>query len=408
MSEIAGPVAAASARDQFRRLAVLIATCFVDMIGFAMVLPILPFYALDLKASPFEIGIITAAFSAAQILSAPLWGRVSDKYGRRPALLIGLMASAIAYVVFGLAHTLWLIFLSRLIQGAGGGTTGVANAYIADSVEPGDRARALGWLSAATSAGVMLGPVIGSFAARGGRAMPGFVAAALCLINFAFTWYLLPESHKERGSRTVVRRPVWESAWQVVRSPRLPVSRLIWIYSVGMLAFASLTSVLALFLGARFNVNAMTIGPYFLYIGGLSVVMRTIFLGPIVDRIGETWAMRIGAMLLIVGLLLYPVASSILILALIMPLVPIGTALLFPSTTALMTRGANREDTGTVMGVAQTFGGISRVAAPLMATAAFEVNIWFPFVLGAAIVCVVTVMAFRVPVVPPRRKAMSA
>jgi fucose permease len=127
-----------------------------------------------------------------------------------------------------------------------------------------------------------------------------------------------------------------------------------------------------------------------------------------VDRIGETWAMRIGAMLLVIGLLLYPLASSIAMLALIMPLVPIGTALLFPSTTSLMTRGADREETGTVMGVAQTFGGVARVAAPLMATAAFEVNIWFPFVLGAATVAVVTVMAFRVPVVPPRRKATPA
>ena len=406
MSDVAAPVPAASVRDQLRRLSVLIATCFVDMIGFAIVLPILPFYALDLKASPFQIGLITAAFSAAQILSAPIWGRVSDRYGRRPALLIGLMAAAAAYVVFGLAHSLWILFLSRLIQGAGGGTTGVANAYIADSVEPADRARALGWLSAATSAGVMLGPVIGSAAAHWGRATPGFVAAALCVVNFAFAWRLLPESHKHRGSGAVARKPVWESAWQVIRHPALPVSRLIWIYSVGMLAFASLTSVLALFLGARFSVNAMTIGPWFLYIGGLSVVMRTIFLGPIVDRIGETWAMRMGAMLLIIGLLLYPLASSIAMLALIMPLVPIGTALLFPSTTALMTRGADREETGTVMGVAQTFGGVSRVAAPLMATAAFEVKIWFPFVLGAAIVAVVTVMAFRVPVVPPRRKAV--
>jgi MFS family permease len=398
-------VVTASARDQLRRLSVLIATCFVDMIGFAMVLPILPFYALDLKASPFEIGIITAAFSAAQILSAPLWGRVSDKYGRRPALLIGLVASAAAYVVFGLAHSLWLLFLSRLIQGAGGGTTGVANAYIADSVEPSDRARALGWLSAATSAGVMLGPVIGSSAAHFGRAMPGFVAAALCLVNFAFAWKLLPESHLHRGSTTVTRKPVWDSAWQVVRRPTLPVSRLIWIYCVGMLAFTSLTSVLALFLGAQFNITAMTIGPFFFYIGGLSVVMRTIFLGPIVDRIGETWAMRVGAMLLIIGLLLYPLASSIVILALIMPIVPIGTALLFPSTTALMTRGADREETGTVMGVAQTFGSVSRVVAPLMATAAFEVNVWFPFVLGAIIVGAVMVMAFWVPVVPPRRRS---
>ena len=118
--------------------------------------------------------------------------------------------------------------------------------------------------------------------------------------------------------------------------------------------------------------------------------------------------MRVGAMLLIVGLLLYPLASSITILVLIMPLVPIGTALLFPSTTALMTRGADREETGTVMGVAQTFGGVSRVAAPLMATAAFEVNIWFPFVLAAAVVAIAMIMAFRVPVVPPRRKVIRA
>ncbi len=405
MSDAVAPLAAASARDQLRRLSVLIATCFVDMIGFAMVLPILPFYALDLKASVFEIGVITAAFSAAQILSAPLWGRVSDKYGRRPALLIGLMASAVAYVVFGLAHSLWLLFLSRLIQGAGGGTTGVANAYIADSVEPADRARALGWLSAATSAGVMLGPVIGSFAAHFGRAMPGFFAAALCVVNFAFAWRLLPESHTNRGKTTRARRPVWESAWQVVRHPTLPVSRLIWIYSVGMLAFASLTSVLALFLGARFNINAVTIGPFFLYIGGLSVVMRTIFLGPIVDRIGETWAMRAGAMLLIVGLLLYTISSSMPVLLAIMPVVPIGTALLFPSVTALMTTGADREETGTVMGVSQTFGGIARVVAPLMATAVFGFNVNYPFVLGAVIVAVAMLLAFRVPVVPPRRKA---
>jgi MFS family permease len=194
----------------------------------------------------------------------------------------------------------------------------------------------------------------------------------------------------------------------VVRHPTLQVSRLVWIYSVGMLAFASLTSVLALYLGARFGVTAMTIGPWFLYIGGLSVVMRTIFLGPIVDRIGETWAMRIGAMLLIVGLLLYPLATSIPLLVLIMPLVPIGTALLFPSTTALMTRGADREETGTVMGVAQTFGGVSRVAAPLMATAAFEVNTWLPFVVAAGVVGITMIMAFRVPVVPPRRKAKHA
>jgi multidrug resistance protein len=399
----AAPGGGAGTRDQFRRLSVLIATCFVDMIGFAIVLPLLPFYALDLKGSPFAVGVIIAAFSLAQILSAPLWGRVSDRYGRRPVLMIGLFASAVAYVIFAMADSLWLLFLSRLVQGAGGGTTGVANAYVADSVEPAGRARALGWLSAATSAGVMIGPVIGSFSTRWGRAMPGLVAALLCLLNVAFAWRWLPESRKPGTGPGPVRRPIWHAAWQVVRHPMAPVPRLVWIYAVGMLAFASLTSVLALYLGARFGINEKTIGFFFLYIGGLSVVIRTVFLGPVVDRTGETWAMRLGTMAMIVGLLLYPLAGSIPILLLTIPLVPIGTALLFPTTTSLISASADMEETGTIMGVAQTFGGVSRVVAPLVATAAFEIRTWLPFVLGAATVGVVTLLAFQVPVAHARR-----
>ena len=192
-------------RGQFQRLAVLIAVNFVDMIGFMIVLPLLPFYALKLHATPETIGAMIASFSIAQLVSAPIWGRVSDRYGRRPALLIGLSASAIAYVVFGFADTIWLLFASRLVQGAGGGTTGVAQAYVADSIEPKDRARALGWLSAATSAGVMLGPVVGSAAAHFGRAAPGLVAAALCLINVFFAWRWLPESRKQHAGPPRVR-----------------------------------------------------------------------------------------------------------------------------------------------------------------------------------------------------------
>lgn len=391
-------------RDQLRRLSVLIAIALVDMIGFAIIFPILPFYVLDLKATPFMVGVLTAAFSAAQILSAPVWGRVSDRYGRRPALLIGLLASAIAYVVFGLAVSVWLLLLSRLIQGAGGGTTGVAQAYITDSVEPGSRARALGWLSAATSAGVMIGPVLGSAAAHWGREAPGFVAAALCLLNALFAWRWLPESRVPHEGPHKARKPLWHAAAHVFQNPSEPAPRMIWIYGVGMLAFSALTSVLALFLGARFGVTATSIGPYFLYVGGLSVVLRSLLLGPIVDRIGETWAMRIGALALVVGLLLYPLATSIPMLLCIMPLVPIGTALLFPATTSLIAANAEPGETGTVMGVAQMWAGMARVIAPLFATAAFQRAVWMPFVLGAAIVAVVTVLAFRVPVVPPRRK----
>jgi multidrug resistance protein len=390
----------------FRRLAVLIAVNFVDMIGFMIVLPLLPFYALKLHASPETIGQLIASFSIAQLLAAPLWGRMSDRYGRRPALLIGLSASAIAYVVFGLATSVWLLFLSRLVQGAGGGTTGVAQAYVADTVEQGDRARALGWLSAATSAGVMVGPAIGSFAAHLGQAAPGLVAASLCLINVFFAWKWLPESHKEPVSMAAQsRKPLWHPAWIALRHPTTTIGRLLWIYGVGMLAFSSMTSVMALYLGAEFSIDETTIGYIFLYVGVLSFVMRSVLLGPIVDRIGETWAMRIGTVLLILGLALYPLPRTLWSLALVIPLVPIGTALLFPATTSLMSRASDPRELGTTMGVAQTFAGLARVLAPILATITFQrLGHGWPFYVAAGYVALVGLMALQVDVHPRVRK----
>ncbi|HEX6104875.1 MAG TPA: MFS transporter [Gemmatimonadales bacterium] len=385
---------------KFRRLAVLIAVNFVDMIGFMIVLPLLPFYALDLRASPEIVGLLIASFSIAQLLSAPVWGRVSDRYGRRPALLIGLAASAIAYVVFGLAESLWLLLLSRVVQGAGGGTTGVAQAYVADTIAPADRARALGWLSAATSAGVVLGPAIGSFAAHFGREAPGLVAAALCALNIVFAWRWLPES-KPRDDSGVRRPPVWHTAWAAMRHPGSGLARLLWIYGIGMLAFSAQTSTLSLYLGAEFGLDATTIGPIFTYIGVLSFTMRSLLLGPIVDRLGEPRTMRAGTVLLVLGLLLYPVPRSLWTLALVIPLVPIGTALLFPSTTSLMSRHSDPRDLGATMGVAQTFAGLARVVAPLLATMAFQrLGHGWPFYLAGACVAVVGLLAFRVEAAP--------
>src|SRR5690348_3216377 len=148
------------------KLIVLMITAFVDMVGLLMIIPLLPFYAKDLGANGFLVGLLVSSFAIAQLITAPVWGRLSDRYGRRPALLVGLSASAIAYVVFGFANALWLLFLSRLVQGAGGGTVSVIQAYVADALKPEERAKGLGWLSAATNAGVALGPVLGSFASH--------------------------------------------------------------------------------------------------------------------------------------------------------------------------------------------------------------------------------------------------
>ncbi len=371
-------------RAQLQQLWVLIAVNFVDMLGFAIILPLLPFYALRLDATPEMVGWMIASFSIAQLIASPIWGRVSDRYGRRPALIIGLAASSIAFLVFGLADSLWLLFLSRIVQGAGGGTTGVAQAYVSDTVAPADRARALGWLSAATAAGVMVGPAIGSGAAHFGRAAPGFIAAALCFLNALAAWRWLPES-RSAEDRAVPRprKPIWHAAYEVLRHPAGKAARLIWIYGTGMLAFSLLTSILALWLDARFGVTEKTIGWFFVYNGMLSLVLRSLFLGPVVDRIGEMRAMRLGALILAVGLMLYTVAPNLWVLAAMIPLVPIGTALLFPASTSLLSHATDPSELGTTMGMAQTFAGIARIIAPIAGTIAFQrIGVNAPFLLG--------------------------
>lgn len=387
-----------SSRDQFKRLTVLIATNCVDMIGFMIVVPLLPFYALDMAATPMVIGWIIASHAVAQLVSAPIWGRLSDRFGRRPVLLVSLTASAFGFLVFGLATTVFMLLLSRIIQGMGGGTTGVAQAYVADTIPAGQRARALGWLSAATSAGVILGPAIGSLAAHWGQAAPGLVAASLSLANVFFAWRWLPESQSadERSASRRDSRPIWHTVGTVLRHPMQPVASLILIYAVGMLAFAAMTSVVSLYLEAEFAITAKSIGYFFVYIGAMSFIMRSLLLGPVVDRIGEYAAMRAGALSIAAGLFLYPIVPSLWLLIAVMPLIPIGTALLFPSTTSLMSQYSARGDVGVVMGAAQTYAGISRVIAPLAATAAFQsLGHGTPFWIASGLVLIVAAWALR-------------
>jgi multidrug resistance protein len=201
------------------------------MIGLLMIAPLITFYALRLGGTPSSVGPLFSAFAVAQLLASPIWGRVSDRYGRRPVLLSGLFASAVAYLIFGFAGSLWLLFVCRFVQGFGGGTTGVAQAYVADTMAPGQRAKALGWLSAATSLGVSIGAVVGSvthkvWGPHGLRIRSGGPGAAqhgVCV-----SW--LPESRvyspaprdpdsKASGSFTVIINNVTRPLWQVIAIP---------------------------------------------------------------------------------------------------------------------------------------------------------------------------------------------
>ena len=385
-----------ASRDEFRRLTILIAVATLDLTGAAMIFPLMPLYAKAMKIPSFSIGVIMASFYVAQLIAAPVWGRVSDRYGRRPALLVGLAALGMGYLIFGFAHSMWMLVVARVVQGAGGGTTGVTQAYVADTVRPESRTRSLGWLSAGTNIGTMMGPVLGSWAAAYGQLAPGLLAASLCIVNLIFAFMWLPESLKP-GHAVRKRKPVWRNAWHVVRHPGGDAQRLTLIYAVGMFGQTCMSAVLALFLSEKFGITVLTIGSIFFYQNVFSVIMRSALLGPIVDRIKELWSMRIGALFLIIGLVGYPLAPNLWVLAFVIPMIPIGTALLFPATTALLSKATDAADYGTALGVAQTFAGVSRLLAPLMSTALFGyLSPNLPFFVAAEIAALGCLMTFQI------------
>ena len=399
----------ADTRSTFGKLSVLMVTAFIDMLGMLMVLPLLPFYAKELGAGGLVVGMLVSAFSVAQLLSAPLWGRLSDRYGRRPAMMVGLAASAVAYLVFAFADSLWLLFLSRIVQGAGGGTVGVIQAYVADVTRPEDRAKSLGWLSAATNAGVALGPVLGSWVQHWGRATPGLVAALLCVVNVAFAWRYLDEvrePHPEGGKGTP--RGSREAVWRVLAHPHEPSSRLILIYAIAIGAFQGTTAILALFLDWRFGVTVDTIGYVFMYIGTLSVVIRALLLGRVVDRVGEPRLSRAGVVLLAAGLLGISLAPDIPTLVLAVGLLPLGTAFTFPCVTAMLSREVSATERGVYMGVQQTYGGISRVGFPLLFGLAFDhLGKASPFQISATLVLATLLMGRVLERYAPRQRPES-
>src|SRR5438552_1436893 len=354
------------------KLAVLIVTNFVDMVGLLMIIPLMPFYAREMGGGALIVAILMGSFTAAQLISAPWWGRFSDKYGRRPALLVGLSAACIAYVVFAFANSIWLLLLSRLVQGAGGGTVGVIQAYVADSVEPHNRAKALGCLSLPTNVGVAFGPAIGSSALRLGSRGPGLAAASLCFINIFFAWKFLRESRdmteahekKPRASRTVIAH--------VLTHPGEAAPRLIWVYAIAMGAFSGLMAILALFLADRFGVSKDNIWIFYTYVGAISVITRAGILGRMVDRYGEAYLSRIGLTLLATGLATLPIAHAWVSLAISVALIPLGTAFTFPCVTSMLSRVISSRERGLYMGVQQTFGGLGRVLISLWAGFSYD------------------------------------
>jgi MFS family permease len=389
-------VLARELRNAPANLLVLMFTAFVDMAGLFLVIPLVPFYVklfrengetlfgLDIGVG-FLTGLVVTSFTVAQLLTAPFWGRFSDRHGRRAAMTVALTASTIAYLLFGFADSLWLLLLSRVVQGAGGGLVGVIQAYVADAVEPSQRTRALGWLSASTNLGVALGPFIGScslglaevdlwpgdYELVLGNAVPGVLAALLCVVNAAFALRYLKES-AARQPKDRKRPPILSAVRQVLAHPREPASRIILIYALAIGTAHAINPLMALFLDDRMGIDDKSIGYVFMYIGSVSVFARVLLLGRAVDRLGEVRVSRIGICSLAMFFLLMPFVGSLGALALVLAFQPVGMALTFPCMTALLSRLVPQTDRGMYMGVQQSFAGLVRVLAPLLYGNAYD------------------------------------
>lgn len=390
-------VLARELRNAPAKLLVLMMTAFIDMAGLFIIIPLVPFYVVQFHENGETLfglqleeglltGLVVTSFTVAQLFTAPFWGRFSDRFGRRPALLVALTASSLAYLLFGFADSLWLLLLSRLVQGAGGGLVGVIQAYVADTVAPEQRARALGWLSASTNLGVALGPYIGAKAIKNlggldlwpgeqvvamGNAAPGILAAGLCVLNAVFAMYFLKES-VARTPKDHKRPSIVTAISEVLSHPKRPTSRIILIYALAIGSAHGINPLLALFLKDRLAFDKDSIGYVFMYIGSVSVFARVLLLGRAVDRFGEVRVSRIGIVSLSMAFLMMPFVHSIGALAFVLAFHPIGMALTFPCMTALLSRLVPQTDRGMYLGVQQSFAGFARILAPLLYGHAYD------------------------------------
>ncbi len=380
-------------------LSVLLATVLVDMIGFGIVLPLLPFYAEDLGATAFQVTMIIASFSAMQLIAAPIWGRFSDRTGRRRLLIAGLFASAISYLIFALADSIAVLLISRAAAGAAGGTISVAQAYMADSTKGEERAHGLGLIGAASGLGIMLGPAIGGYFSRFGLGAPGLVAAGLCALNAAAAILFLPESKPflDRTTAAVRGQAATFRGW-LHSLTRYPLRLLLAVYFLALSCFTSMTSVLALYLSRTFAMDASDMGLVFSLAGAVTVVIRGGAVGRIVKAFGEAATVRAGCVLLALSVGAIPFLPNKWWLLLVVPLWACSTGILFPSLASLISRATDEHSQGSVLGGSQLAGGAGRVVGPLWAGAMFQsYSIVSPFLFGSGLMLIAIFLSLRIP-----------
>jgi DHA1 family tetracycline resistance protein-like MFS transporter len=362
--------------DKFftKPLAIIFITIFIDLVGFGIVIPLLPFYAEGdaFGATPFEIGMLFASYSAMQFIFAPILGGLSDKYGRRPVLFLSLIGSGIGYLCIGFATTLAMVFWGRIIAGVTGGNISTAQAYIADITTRENRAKGMGLFGAAFGLGFIFGPAIGGILSRYGIHVPFMFAAALTFANAVALFFVLPESLKpeDRVKHKAGERPKrFADMFETLKEPRFTILTL--LYFLLVTAFSIMTATFALYTLHRFDYNAEANGYLFAYVGILAVILQGFVFGRAAKKFGEAWLTVLGTLVLVGAFFVVPFVGpdfgGLTALLVAIGFFSLGNSLSSPALTSLASKVANEREQGRAMGVMQSAASLARAIGPAVA-----------------------------------------
>ena len=362
-----------------RPLGIIFLTIFVNLVGFGIIVPLLPFYAGTFGASPLTIGLLFAVFSLCQLVAAPALGDLSDRYGRRPVLVFSLAGTVVSFVMLALAHSIALLFAARIVDGLSGGNISTARAYVADITQPKDRARAYGLIGAAFGLGFILGPAISGVLARVSYTAPIWAAATITLVATAMAWLWLPETVHRAHAGTgnpfrylpgLLRRPV--------------VRRVLAIDFMYWFAFSVFQTTFALFVARRFGFDAPRTGYFLAAFGLLGAVIQGGLIRPIVRRLGDQPTFRIGLVCAAVGLVSAAAAHSEAGLAISLVPLAFGIGFGHPTMSSLVSLVGRGDEQGRVQGAASAVESIGRTLGPIWGNASLQhVNESIPYISAA-------------------------
>jgi DHA1 family tetracycline resistance protein-like MFS transporter len=388
-------------------------TIFIDFAGFGLILPLLPFWAEHLGANPTEVGLILTLYALAQFIFTPILGTLSDRFGRKPIIVVSLLIEAFSLALSGLAGSLVVLLIARFIGGIGASNIGSAQAVVADVTPPEGRARGMGMIGAAIGLGFVVGPAIGGLLSPIGSAVPFMVAMAVAIVNALLVIAFLPETHKERGAAKTIPSAKKGSGLlpsglgQLLRNTT--ITRLIMINLLFTMAFTAMEAVFALFSQHTFGWTAKENGYIFTYVGFVVVLMQGGLVGQLVKRFGERTLLIVGLVMLAAGLALLPWSTSLAFMLVALGIVSAGNGAVAPTTSALLSLASPHGAQGETLGFAQGLASLGRIIGPLAAGGIYSlVGPGAPFLIGSILSILAILIALPSMPISPKLSSTEA